>query len=164
VICPASGNRHTRGFTLLELLVVLLIVSLLVTLVPPLFSGAVPGARLKAAARDLAVSLRLARNQSITRNMETQVTLDLESPAYAIDNQAAHTLPAGVELKVASASSGENDSPAMRHVVHFYPDGSSSGALITLVRSGDGDDSGYRLQVSWLTGRITIGDAETDVR
>ena len=62
MIRPAPGGTRRRGFTLLELLVVLLIVSLLVALVPPLFSGAVPGAKLKAAVRDLAVTLRLARN------------------------------------------------------------------------------------------------------
>ena len=103
MIHPAPGGGRSCGFTLLELLVVLLIVGLLVALVPPLFSGAVPGAKLKAAVRDLAVTLRLARNQSITRDVETQVYLNLESPAYAIGKQVPRALPAGVELKVAPA-------------------------------------------------------------
>ena len=156
--CTGPGSNRKRGFTLLELLIVLLIASLLVALVPPLFSGAVPGAKLKAAARDLAVTLRLARNQSITHNVETQVYLNLESPAYAIGRQAPQSLPAGVELTVASAS-GQSTVQTTRHVVRFFSDGSSSGTLITLRRG----KRGYRLQVGWLTGKVTIEDAGADV-
>jgi general secretion pathway protein H len=160
VIHPAPGGTGRRGFTLLELLVVLLIVSLLVALVPPLFSGAVPGAKLKAAVRDLAVTLRLARNQSITRDAETRVHLNLDPPAYAVGTQAPHTLPAGVELKVASAS-GQRTAQPKRHVVRFFPDGSSSGTLITLSRG----KLSYDLHVGWLTGRVTIiQDSDADVR
>jgi general secretion pathway protein H len=158
VIHPGPGGERKRGFTLLELLVVLLIVSLLVALVPPLFSGAVPGAKLKAAVRDLAVALRLARNQSITRDVETQVYLNLESPAYAIGRQAPRALPAGVELKVMPASE-QSAAQTRRHVVRFFSDGSSSGTLITLSRG----KRSYRLHVGWLTGRVTILDGEADV-
>ena len=158
MIHPGHGGKRKRGFTLLELLVVLLIASLLMVLVPPLFSGAVPGAKLKAAARDLAVALRLARNQSITRDMETQVYLNLESPAYAIGKQVPRPLPVGVELKVASTAE-QGAAQATHHVVRFFSDGSSSGTLITLSRG----KRSYRLQVGWLTGKVTIEDAEADV-
>jgi len=160
VIYPSPGYKCKHGFTLLELLVVLIIVSLLVTLVPPLFSGAVPGAKLKAAARDLAVTLRLARNQSITRDVETQVHLNLESPGFAIGQQAQQPLPSGVELKVEPVS-GQNEAETTRHVVRFYSDGSSSGTLITMSRG----KRRYDLHVSWLTGKVTIlEDTVTDVR
>jgi general secretion pathway protein H len=157
VSCQRPGDNRKRGFTLLELLVVLLIISLLVGLVPPLFTGAVPGAKLKAAVRDLAVALRLARNQAITRDLETQVSLNLESPAYTVGRQAPHALPTGVQLKV-DTGPGQYAAPAGNHVLRFFPDGSSSGAVITLI-SGE---RGYRLQLGWLTGRITIEDAEID--
>lgn len=157
--CQSPGDNRKRGFTLLELLVVLLIVSLLVGLVPPLFSGAVPGARLKAAVRDLAVALRLARNQAITHDLETQVHINLEAPAYTIGRQAPRALPTGVQLKVDSGP-GQHAPPAGHRVLRFFPDGSSSGAVITL-SSGK---RGYRLHLGWLTGRITIEDAETDER
>ncbi len=155
---PGFDNGRKRGFTLLELLVVLLIVSLLVALVPPLFSGAVPGVKLKAAVRDLATAMRLARNQSITHDAETQVYLNLEAPAYAIGRQAARALPAGVELKVAPAAR-RGTLETTTHVVRFFPDGSSSGTLIQLSRG----KRSYDLHVGWLTGRVTIiEDAEAD--
>ena len=160
MIDPAPGGGRKRGFTLLELLVVMLIVGLLVALVPPLFSGAVPGAKLKAAVRDLAVTLRLARNQSITRDVERQVHLNLESPAYAIGAQAPRALPAGVELQVAPVP-GQSAVESKRHVVRFFSDGSSSGTLIKLSRG----KRSYDLHVGWLTGRVTIiEDADADAR
>jgi hypothetical protein len=45
-------------------------------------------------------------------------------------------------------------------VVRFFSDGSSSGTLITVSR----DKHSYRLHVGWLTGRVTIEDAGSDVR
>jgi len=160
VIYPGPGGELKRGFTLLELLVVLFIVGLLFALIPPLFSGAVPGVKLKAAVRDLAVALRLARNQSITHDVETQVHLNLESPAYAIGRQAPRTLPSGVELKVAPAAR-QSALETTRHVVRFFSDGSSSGTLITVSR----DKRSYDLHVGWLTGRVTIiEDVDADVR
>lgn len=153
-----AGDERQRGFTLLELLVVLLIVGLLFALIPPLFSGAVPGTKLKGAVRDVAVALRLARNQSITGDVETRVYLNLESPAFAIGRQAPRALPAGVELKVAPAAR-QSAVETKHHVVRFFPDGSSSGTLLTLSRG----KRSYDLHVGWLTGRVTIiEDADTD--
>ena len=151
MIHPGVEGQHTRGFTLLELLVVLLIVSLLVAVVPPLFSGAVPGVKLKSAVRDLATTLRLARNQSITRDLETQVYLNLESPSYAIGTLAPRALPAGVELKVAPAAR-QGTIETNVHVVRFFSDGSSSGTLISLSSA----KRSYDVHVGWLTGRVTI--------
>jgi general secretion pathway protein H len=160
VIYRGHGGERKGGFTLLELLVVLFVVGLLFALIPPLFSGAVPGTKLKAAVRDLAVALRLARNQSVTHDVETQVYLNLESPAYAIGRQAPRALPTGVELKVAPAAR-QSALETTRHVVRFFSDGSSSGTLITLSRG----ERSYDLHVGWLTGRVTIiEDVDADVR
>lgn len=151
MIYPGFDDGRKRGFTLIELLVVLLIVSLLVAVVPPLFSGAVPGVKLKSAVREVATALRLARNQSITHDVERQVHLNLESPAYAIGKQAPRALPSGVELKVAAAARRDSVD-TKRHVVRFFSDGSSSGTLITLSRG----KRSYDVHVGWLTGRVTI--------
>ena len=53
-------RRHHlgRGFTLLELLVVLALATLLIALVPPLISAALPGVELKSSARKVAASVR----------------------------------------------------------------------------------------------------------
>ena len=159
MICKSNIGKYPGGFTLLELLVVMVIIGLVVTLVPPLFSSAVPGARLKGAARDLAVGLRYARSQAITHNTEMAVRLNLEPPAYTIGGEQPHALPDDVRMTVTSAAT-ENVLPVTQHMLQFYPDGSSTGSRITL----SGDHLAYHLDVDWLTGRIGIVEATDDAR
>lgn len=158
----AQCNRrgpYQRGFTLLELLVVLLIVGLLTALIPALFSGAVPGTKLKGAARDLAATLHYARSQAITGNRVTQVHLNPESPQYKVGSERTYTVPAGIRMGIKQRVQTNPPIPAQQ-VVKFFPDGSSSGTQITL----ESADRGYRLDVDWLTGRVTIEDTEHDAQ
>lgn len=144
----------TSGFTLLELMVVLVIAGLMLVLVPPLFSGAVSGVKAKGSARDLAIALRETRSLAIIRNTEQQVHLDLETPRYRAGGGKLQTLPEGMAMSVELAT-GPGNHVITRHTVRFFPDGSSSGELITL----SGDNRAYYLQLDWLTGSITITDS-----
>ena len=67
------------------ILVVMVIAGLMIALVPPLFSGAVSGTKLKGSVRDLAVILRETRSQAIITNRAQVVQhlqdLGVEVPA-----------------------------------------------------------------------------------
>ena len=154
-----GGNqfRSGRGFTLLEIMVVLIIVGLMVALVPPLFSGAVSGTKVKGSARDLVVALRETRSKAIIHNNEQLVHLDLETPRYRIGNGKIQPLPDNVVIAVETITGTEVD-PRAQHTLRFFPDGSSSGELLTL--SGGGRV--YHLQLNWLTGGITITEGALD--
>jgi general secretion pathway protein H len=145
------GCKSTRGFTLLEMMVVLVIAGLMLALVPPLFSGAVSGTKLKGSARDLAMVLRETRSQAIIHNTEQLVHLDLETPRYRVGNGKPQALPEDVAMAV-ELITGARVTEMTQHVVRFFPDGSSSGELITL----SGGSQAYHLQLNWLTGSITI--------
>ncbi len=147
----------SRGFTLIEILVVLVIASLMVSLVPPLFSGAVSSTQLKGSARDLAIALRETRSKAIIHNSEQLVYLDLKTPRYRIGNAKPQTLPEDVMMAV-EVVTGATLTEKTQHVVRFFPDGSSSGELITL----SGGNRAYHLQLNWLTGSITITEGLHD--
>lgn len=151
---PGTSPKSQGGFTLLEILVVLVIAGLMLTLVPPLFGGAVSGVRLKGAARELTVVLRETRSQAIIRNAELTIDLDLESPAYRVGGMSPQSLPAGVALSVRPVT-GAADPGSNRHVLHFFPDGSSSGGQITV----SGGTQAYHIKVDWLTGSIRVVEA-----
>ena len=157
---PAPG-----GFTLLELLVVLAIAGLLTSLVPSLISAVVPGARLHADAREMAVFLRAARNDAVTGGRAIDVIFEPADRRYQRTDRPARRLAEDVTLTVepghAAFSRGPADDPDNGTVpIRFYPDGTSVGAGIVLRRG----NSAYSVEVDWLLGsaRVSPGPGDHD--
>ncbi len=140
--------------TMIEILVVLSIMALGAAIVVPMVAGSgVSAGDLKAAARQLAAGLRLARSEAITQRHETVLTLDLEKRSFRVANQAREIeLPSKVELKLFTAQSDLVDE--RQGSIRFFPDGGSNGGRIT-VASGERK---YEVDVDWLTGRVAILD------
>ena len=149
--------KTASGFSLLEIMVVMVIAGLMIALVPPLFSGAVSGTKLKGSARDLAIVLRETRSKAIIHNTEQLVHLDLKEPRYRVGNGKPQAFPRDVKMAVEVVTGARVEEMA-QHVVRFFPDGSSSGELITL----SGGNRVYHLQLNWLTGSITITEGLRD--
>lgn len=144
---------HGTGFTLLELLVVVAILALLVAVVPPLVSGAIPGAELKSATRELAAALRYARSQAITYGRDVTLQLDVKSRRYAITGvNRDFALPADLDISVYGAASESPDK--LTGGIRFFADGSSTGGRITVASAG----RAYQVDVDWLLGRVKVGD------
>ena len=147
--------NKSRGFTLLELMVVLVIAIMVIALIPPMISGVSSSAQLKGAARQLAAGLRSTRNRAISSQQEMVLSLDLEKRHFSISGRPRQVaLPEDIALKLYTAQSELLDET--KGNIRFFPDGSSTGGHITLV----GKRFGYRVNVDWLTGRIQIRDQE----
>jgi general secretion pathway protein H len=140
-----------RGFTLLELLVVLVIAASGYALVVRFTSGGVSGAELKSAARAVAAGLRDARGTAIARQQSTALVLDLEGRSMEVgEGLRTRQLPARLDMKLYTAQSEIVD--GKRGAIRFYPDGSSTGGRVTLA-SGE---RRFLVDVDWLTGRVSI--------
>lgn len=140
-----------RGFTLLELLVVLAVLSLVVAIGLPRLVNALPGTETRRTATELAAALKDARFTAIRRNTDTAVVLDLPGRRYAVSSEeTSHRLPSGLQVAMTTAGTAEADAGVGR--ISFYPDGSSSGGRIRL---GQGSHS-YQIDVEWLTGRVRM--------
>ena len=105
--------------------------------------------------RLVAAGLRSAQAQAITRNQERLFILDLEKRQFSLGTELLPTqLPASLTLKMKTAESEQISES--EGGIRFFPDGSSTGGAIT-VTSGD---TALSLSVDWITGRVTIHDAE----
>jgi general secretion pathway protein H len=149
-------NHRYAGFTLLEILVVMVIASMMVALVPPMFSGAVAGAKIKGSARSLAIAMRETRSRAILQNTVQELRLNLKQHHYSAAGKNPEQLPADMRVGIEQIT-GARVEDQDEYALQFFPDGSSSGELITL-QSGS---RAYQLHLDWLTGSITIQEGQS---
>ncbi len=148
---PAA--RASRGFTLLELMLVLVIAAFAAAVTPPLLSAAMPSLQLKSTAREVAAALRFARDYAAARQTEAVVLLDLEERRYTVSGRAKNfSIPDGLEVEIDTVASELTGDRAGG--IRFYPDGSSTGGRVTLARG----ERSFKVDIDWLTGRVQILD------
>lgn len=140
-----------RGFTLLELLVVLAVIGLLAALAAPRLAGMLPDAALDAGARELQAGLREARSLALRRNRDVAFTLDGAANRYRVGaGGGGGRLPGTFAITLITAT-GEVQAED-RGSIRFFPDGGSTGGRITL--AGPGGER--EIHVDWLTGRVGL--------
>jgi general secretion pathway protein H len=144
---------RSRGFTILELLVVLVIGAVAYSLVLGVpFRGA-SIADLKAAARTLASGLRQAQTTAMATRRDALLTIDLDAREFQVTgSEATRNLPKDLEISLYTAQ--QEVTSDKKGSIRFYPDGSSTGGRITLAVK----ERKYLVDVDWLTGRVSIGD------
>jgi general secretion pathway protein H len=143
--------RRPRGFTLLEVLMVLVIAAAGFALVVRFTGAGVSGAELKSAARSVAAGLREARGTAIATQESAAMLVDLDRRTIEVTGAAKpRALPERLELKLFTAQSEVQDE--RRGAIRFFPDGSSTGGRVT-VASGE---RRFLVDVDWLTGRVSI--------
>ncbi len=142
-----------RGFTLIELIVVLAIMALMLVIAAPYASNALPGVTLTSAAHDVAAGPRTARSLAISRNREVAFTLDVAAHRFTVDHgRAMRSLDEALDITLETARSELDDETV--GTIRFFSDGSSPGGRVTLAL-GERD---YHIDVDWLTGRVSIRD------
>jgi len=143
-----------KGFTLLELIVVLFIVVLGFSVIGINLSSGNDATELKVAARDIVSALRFARGQALISHQETTVTLDLIENTYTVSGRdKVYPIPKAIDVTVVTAQSELTEGSAS---IRFFADGSSTGGRITLERS----KAAWQIDINWLTGQIELDDTD----
>jgi general secretion pathway protein H len=144
-------SPHRRGFTLLELLVVLAIGSFLIALVPPAFDRLREISQYRDTVRAIVVDLRQARQHALAYGQTVNFRVDLSDRKFGIEGQTLKALPASLEARTTIGNQEQADN-TQQAVIAFLPEGGSSGGTIELVRPSG---SGVRIRVDWLLGQVT---------
>ena len=166
-----------KGFSLIEMMVVLILIGLSMFLATPLLSGFSKTVELKGATKKISAILRYCRSEAVNRGKVYQVLFDpdlgqvnvqpieeKEEDQEAKDvtdvtkdqpkeqsKQRTYILPKGVDIKEVKANSPQY--PSDYAVIEFYPNGGSNGGTIRLDSK---DRKGYRIKVHFLTGIVEI--------
>lgn len=148
---PKSPPASVRGFTLMELMLALAILAAAAGLALPRISGSIERMEMKAAARELLSTMRLARAKAIAGHEQTKVEFDLAAHTFHVSGAGRkRDLPEAAKIDLFTTAEqvwGED-----RGSILFYPDGSSSGGGVK-ISMGNVE---YQVSVDWLTGRAAI--------
>jgi general secretion pathway protein H len=143
----ARRVRHSGGFSLIELLVVLTIMVALASLLPLALEHMVPGRKLAAASQQLASTLRDLQSVALATGKTT--SLFPEGDRYATrgagGTEKVIELPARVTVRLQDDLSGR-----VLTELTFYPDGSSSGGRFEV----QFEDKRHSVLVTRLVGRV----------
>jgi general secretion pathway protein H len=144
---------NQRGFTLLELIVVLLIIGLAAGLVAPAIGRSTDALRVRAEVAGFAAVLRHAREQAISTRRAHRVVIDPgeHQMRVLVGDEVRRTRPIPARWIVESPG---NTGLAVR----FEPQGTSSGGDYRIVA----DDVAWRVTVDAFTGRVKSDRAERD--
>ena len=153
-----NGNK---GFTLVELVVVIGIISVLMAISAPGLIEWSRNAKFKEAAQLAASSLRQAKGQAINLNQQVAVVFDLNNLTGGKDSvkigAGTETTFDGIELRRGMPNC---DVASGTVSITFNPNGSSNNSFICI---SDGDIRKYRVGVSTAnTGRILLQKFQQD--
>lgn len=160
-----------RGFSLIELVVVLILISLSIALVTPSLSRFSTTVELKGAAKKISAILRYCRSEAVNKGQTYQALLDSNLREIRVQSTAlkeekdekgegkgsekTYSLPEGIRMKEVDIPSSQNTSGYPR--IEFYPNGGSSGGAILLDTQ---DRTGYKIKVDFLTGMVKVEKVE----
>ncbi len=147
-------NFRSKGFTMIEMIVVIVLIGIVASVVAFSFSKSLASARVQAASRDLVAALRYTRGQAIVKGEQKILMLNLENNTYEAPGKGSRELPKDMVLRLTTAQKELTSDKAGG--IRFFPDGSSTGGNIAVVLG----QREWRINVGWLTGEITLDKPE----
>lgn|SRR5690554_5591799 len=146
--------RQARGYSLLELMVVVALIAALATLSAMVIGQSMPGQQLRGTARDLAADLRYTRARAIASGREQVFVMDLDQRRWRAAGEREGDWPETLRVV---ATTAREERPALRSAaVRFFPDGSATGGRFVLAY----EQAAWRVDVAWLTGEVSLHRGE----
>jgi general secretion pathway protein H len=143
-----------RGYTLIEVVVVLLVVGVALAVGVPAIGRGADGLRARAEAAGVANFMRAAREQAVTRNRSYEVRVDSEAGVLMlIPSATGESRDTGLvqAIRRVAAPVRISADPPLRRTVTFLPQGLSSGGTFRVEAPGP---RVYIITVDSITGRV----------
>ncbi|WP_147653453.1 type II secretion system protein XpsH [Vulcaniibacterium gelatinicum] len=148
------GLHALRGFSLVEVLLVVALVAVVSLLAAGAVRGGFEGVALRSAAKEVAAQLRYTRARAIATGQPQRFTIDPRAHAWTAPEGRHGELPEQLGIEFIGAR--EVQPREGEGAIVFFPDGASTGGRIRLVRRS----AAWQVDVTWLTGEVRLRRAE----
>lgn len=146
----AGPSMRTRGFTILELILVIVLIAAATALVAGLIGVGRAGSQMREATRTIANELRFTRARALITGQPQRFEMDLDRHDWSAPENHHGTLPEWLTIRFDGVR--EEQRGARQAAIRFFPDGSATGGRISLLAKG----AGWRVDVRWLTGEVGV--------
>lgn len=149
-----SVMRTRRGFSLLEMLVVVALIAIAGVLAVGVLGGGFERLQLRATAKELAANLRFTRAHALATGAPQEFVIDPGARTWRAPAGRSGNIPD--KLGVVFTGAREVQPRADEGAIVFFDDGASTGGRVQL-RSGD---AAWNVDVAWLTGEVRLHRGE----
>jgi general secretion pathway protein H len=153
-----NGVRSQRGFSLLEMMVVLVIIAIGMTLAVPMIEGGFDSREVRRAARQIASTMHHCRGEALARGEVQELVINPNQNSIATTDWGRWAVL--TERAVIEKVEGGNPTGDGAVQILFFPNGSSSGADIVIASRKDRTRNRLRITMDPLVGTVKVGDAE----
>lgn len=119
-----------KGFTLLEVIIVLFLITLMLGIAAVFFAGTTPSNRLNTTAREMSAAIRHANTLAKIHGEIKTIIIDLDAKQYGIERRRFKKIPQDISIRILDPFDGEIGSGKYRIV--FHPAGSVESGRIVL--------------------------------
>lgn len=124
-----------KGFTLIEIILVLLLMSLIVGIAAVMMANVLPRARMAAAAAELAAAMKYARNLAWATQQTQTVAIDLQARTYSLNGRGPKVLAGDAAITIYERP----ETPPVRdgkYTIVYRAAYGSNWSSMTLIRRG----------------------------
>lgn len=123
-----------RGFTFIEVMVVVFLMSLIVGIITIFFANTLPSARHKAAARELASTIKYGRHLAFVKNEKQIINIDLDAKNYSINGRAIKTIASEISITVYGNEANAGPVRNGKYIISYNTSAGSDWGSIELAR------------------------------
>lgn len=114
-----EGCYLSRGFTFIEVMIVVFLMSLIVGITTIFFANTLPSAKHKAAARELCATIKYARHLAFVRNEKQIINIDLDAKKYFINGRETKTISPEVSITVYENNVNANPVREGKYIISY---------------------------------------------
>ncbi|HZP41448.1 MAG TPA: GspH/FimT family pseudopilin [Candidatus Binatia bacterium] len=152
----SGPHRAARGFTLIEMTMVLLIIAIGSALVIPMIESGIEAREVRRAARQIASTMHYCRGEAVSRGMPQELVIDATK-------NSLHTTAWGrwavlTDRALIERITGGNQVEDGVVQILFFPNGASSGAEVVVANRRDRTQNRIEIDLDPLISTVRVAD------